>query len=59
MNDTIYKEPEMTGASSNANGTRGIVPAPASGKQGTFLRGDGTWAEPIAITEAEVNAICT
>ena len=58
MNDTIYKEPEMTGASSNANGTRGIVPAPASGKQGAFLRGDGTWEEPAVITEAEINQIC-
>jgi hypothetical protein len=36
----------MTGASSSVDGTSGLVPAPASGKQSSFLRGDGTWATP-------------
>ena len=36
----------MTGASANAAGTSGMVPAPGAGKQGAFLRGDGTWAQP-------------
>lgn len=36
----------MTGATANAAGTKGMVPAPAAGKQGAFLRGDGTWAQP-------------
>lgn len=42
--DTTYSE--MTGATSSAAGTSGLVPAPASGKQSAFLRGDGTWATP-------------
>lgn len=42
--DEIYDV--MTGASSSASGTAGLVPAPAAGKQGSFLRGDGTWATP-------------
>lgn len=36
----------MSGATSTTNGTSGLVPMPASGKQGQFLRGDGTWASP-------------
>lgn len=35
---------DMTGATSSAAGTHGLVPAPAAGKQSSFLRGDGTWA---------------
>ena len=42
--DTTYSE--MTGATSSDDGTSGLVPAPASGKQSQFLRGDGTWATP-------------
>lgn len=34
----------MTGATASASGTMGLVPAPASGKQDCFLKGDGTWA---------------
>lgn len=34
----------MTGATSSAAGTAGIVPAPAAGDEGKFLKGDGTWA---------------
>ena len=34
----------MTGATASANGDMGLVPAPSSGKQNYFLRGDGTWA---------------
>jgi hypothetical protein len=36
----------MGAASSSAAGTAGLVPAPGSGKQGSFLRGDGTWQTP-------------
>ena len=35
--------PAMTGASSSAAGSAGIVPAPAAGDDTKYLRGDGTW----------------
>lgn len=34
---------DMTGATSSAAGTHGLVPAPAAGDQGKVLMGDGTW----------------
>lgn len=40
----------MTGATSGAAGSAGIVPKPNSGDQGKFLRGDGTWATSSAPT---------
>ena len=42
--DTTYSD--MKGATGSAAGTHGLVPAPAAGKNGQFLRGDGTWATP-------------
>lgn len=33
----------MGGATASAAGSTGLVPAPAAGAQGKFLRGDGTW----------------
>lgn len=50
----VQEVPAMTGASSSAAGTAGIVPAPASGQQGLFLRGDATWATPTN-TDTKVN----
>jgi len=44
--DTNTTYSAMTGASSSAAGAAGLVPAPAAGKQASFLRGDGTWATP-------------
>lgn len=38
-----HTHPAMTGADSNTAGTAGLVPAPAAGDNGKFLRGDGTW----------------
>ena len=35
----------MGGASASADGRAGYVPAPATGQQNLFLRGDGTWAQ--------------
>lgn len=35
----------MSGASASAGGRAGYVPAPATGQQNLFLRGDGTWAQ--------------
>ena len=40
----------MTGASASAAGTSGLVPAPAAGNQGKYLRGDGTWETPANTT---------
>lgn len=37
----------MTGASSGSAGVKGLVPAPAAGDQGKFLRGDGTWQSEV------------
>lgn len=39
--DTTYSP--MTGAAAGAAGAEGLVPAPAAGDQGKYLRGDGTW----------------
>lgn len=35
--------PTMMGASSSADGTKGLVPAPATGDQDKYLKADGTW----------------
>lgn len=43
-NNTTYSN--MTAATSSAAGKAGLVPAPAAGKQTSFLRGDGTWVVP-------------
>ena len=40
----------MKGATSSDAGAAGIVPAPAAGKQASFLRGDGTWVVPTNTT---------
>ena len=37
--------PDMIGATSNAPGTEGLVPAPAAGYEARYLAGDGTWKE--------------
>ena len=50
--DTTYSD--MTGANSSTAGSAGLVPAPAAGKQASFLRGDGTWAVPINTTYSVV-----
>ena len=40
----------MGAATSSAAGSIGLVPAPAAGKQTSFLRGDGTWVIPTNST---------
>lgn len=35
--------PVYTGATSSANGTKGLVKQPLAGDQGKYLKGDGTW----------------
>ena len=42
--------PNMTKATADADGAAGLVPAPAKGKQTSFLRGDGTWVVPTNTT---------
>lgn len=42
--DTTYKV--FTAATGSAAGSTGLVPQPAAGANGKFLRGDGTWATP-------------
>lgn len=44
--DSKAANKDMTGATSEANGTHGLVPAPTAGSQGKYLRGDGTWQTP-------------
>ena len=46
--DTTYSN--MTAATASAAGKAGLVPAPAAGKQTSFLRGDGTWVVPTNTT---------
>lgn len=48
--DTNTTYSAFKGATSSVAGGSGLVPAPASGQQGTFLRGDGTWANPATTT---------
>lgn len=65
--ETLDGEPEysaMTGATAEAAGTTGLVPAPEAGKQDSFLKGDGTWATPTdttydAISESEIDTAFT
>lgn len=42
----------MGGATASAAGTAGFVPAPASGQNTRYLRGDGTWQVPPNTTYA-------
>ena len=49
--DTTYSD--MKGAASSAAGTHGLVPAPAAGRQESFLRGDGAWVVPTNTTYSD------
>lgn len=48
--DTNTTYSAMTGATASAAGAAGLVPAPAAGKNTSFLRGDGTWVVPTNTT---------
>ncbi len=54
---TAYASSVMTGATADAAGRAGSVPAPAKGKQNAFLRGDGTWQETSTSLTATVPGI--
>ena len=53
-NNTTYSD--MKGATSSTAGTHGLVPAPASGSQASFLRGDGKWAVPTDTNTWKANS---
>lgn len=53
--DTNTTYSNMGAATSSAAGSAGLVPAPAAGKQASFLRGDGTWVVPTNTTYAKAN----
>ena len=53
--DTNTTYANMKAATASAAGAAGLVPAPAAGKQTSFLRGDGTWVVPTNTTYAVAN----
>lgn len=53
--DTNTTYSNMGAATSSTAGKAGLVPAPAAGKQASFLRGDGTWVVPTNTTYAVAN----
>lgn len=48
--DTNTTYTNMGAATASVAGKAGLVPAPAAGKQASFLRGDGTWVVPTNTT---------
>lgn len=54
-NNTTYGN--MTAATASSAGKEGLVPAPAAGKQNSFLCGNGTWVEIMDATEADIDSI--
>lgn len=65
--DTNTTYGTMGAATQSAAGKAGLVPAPAAGAQGKYLRGDGTWQTPDAVSGnaasatklATARSICT
>ena len=53
-NNTTYTA--FKAATASAAGGAGLVPAPAAGKQGQYLRGDGTWSTPANTTYSNMTA---
>lgn len=51
IDSRLDKVKDMVGATASEAGAAGLVPAPAAGKQTSFLRGDGTWVDGIATEE--------
>jgi hypothetical protein len=45
-----YFDKDFDGATSSTAGEKGMVPAPAAGDNGKFLRGDGTWADAFVVS---------
>ena len=57
--DTNTTYSAMKGATSSVAGSTGLVPAPAAGKQTSFLRGDGTWVVPTNTTYSNMTGATT
>lgn len=49
----------MKGATETEDGTAGLVPAPKSNERVLFLRGDGSWATPVAEIPLETQQAIT
>lgn len=49
---TVFDVPEMQGATTSAQGEKGLVPRPVAGDDDKFLRGDGTWADVASASVA-------
>ena len=48
---------QMGGATSSTAGTAGYVPAPASGDDDAYLRGDGTWDDSVLTDDDELTLV--
>lgn len=48
---------QMGGATSSTAGTAGYVPAPASGDDDAYLRGDGTWDDSVLTEDDELTLV--
>ena len=46
LNAELQTYAAFTGASDDADGALGMVPAPVAGEEGQYLRGDGDWRSP-------------
>ena len=49
----------FNGATAEAAGTSGLVPAPSAGDQDNYLKGDGTWANPVAAVTVDLGNLKT
>lgn len=47
----------MQGATKDTDGKVGLVPAPQANQQDTYLRGNGTWDNPIATYSEQINTM--
>lgn len=48
---------QLGGATSSAAGTAGYAPAPASGDDDAYLRGDGTWDDSVVTEDDELTLV--